>query len=534
MSYAIIGILVVAFIAFVVMSANAWHWSNIVFLALTFLTAIGGLLAMSQVLHLRSKQMVAAEKSKVDLARVEEQIETVVNGSGISFEYSPDSLRGRSERLNLELAGRGRVWKHGAVEANNANRVFNFGSDRIQAANGISMKDMLMFVYSDRSFEDGSIHPVAFVGTMNVVKDNPGSLELEPVFIADEKEYATPSNSWTLFEKSPLDKRDAFVRSAGIVLDESDAKLNEKMTQYRTWLTEQSLPAEMFGFDLNDTEQAAKYERIVDRIMFDGLPLVKIESWIESQSGRVVKRFDPEKEEVLVRFKFNNKSNRSYQVDSNGSIESDGEFTPLGQAVNPALHAGGEISFQKGDEILVDQLTADGYQRGDEVVSKFANLEPVTEINRIYVRQLNDFPFLLTTLKRRYNEYTKEIARLDASNSRSELAVQNSQKQENERNDEIEKLLEDQGKFENDLEIVTAYAGETQLEKTETESSIKELDSEIRKTHRQIKAVVRTLMNHATESNQGIEEVPVLMSPIDQEPMLSPSSGVAPAGDVFQ
>ncbi|MEM9412571.1 MAG: hypothetical protein AAGA30_15770, partial [Planctomycetota bacterium] len=153
MSYAIVGILVVAFIAFVIMSAKAWHWSNIVFLCLCFLTGLGGLIAMAQVLDSRRDQMLDLKKVNEQLERVESDIETVVYGSGFSDEYDPESLRGLSEALSLELAGQGRVWYSGAVEATGENRIFKFAGNRIQAEeNPAQMDDMLLFVFADQQF----------------------------------------------------------------------------------------------------------------------------------------------------------------------------------------------------------------------------------------------------------------------------------------------------------------------------------------------------------------------------------------------
>ena len=69
-------------------------------------------------------------------------------------------------------------------------------------------------------------------------------------------------------------------------------------------MQEQYIPADIFGFDLNDQQQAREYEFIIDKIMFDGLSLVKIESYIEAQSDRIAERFDPPVEEIFVEFRF--------------------------------------------------------------------------------------------------------------------------------------------------------------------------------------------------------------------------------------
>ena len=499
MQYAIVGILVIAFIAFVVLSAKAWHWSNIVFLSLTFLAGLGALIGMSQVLDARRTEMLAAKRTGEALEQIEQQIETVLNGSP-AYEYAPDSLRGLSEALDLETAGQGRVWRSGTIEIQDKNRVFKFSGDRIFSQdNPANMQDMLVFVYADQVYEE-VVYPVLFVGTMRVIAETPNSLELEPVFIANAEEFDAPSQTWTLFEKSPADQRDAYIRNTDIKLDIDDPNLNQQLTEYRKILVEQFMPASVFNLDLNNPEQARQYENMVDRVMFDGLPLVKIENWIEAQTDRISQRFDPSNEEVFVRYQFQEKSKLTYQVDSTGSIETDGQFTRGGQAVDPALHAGGEIEFQKGDEILVDQLTADGYQRGDEPVTPFPTQEPVTEVTRVYIRQLSDFPFLLKTLQRRTAEYTAEIARIAENNRRSQVADADAQEQISLRDDVIERLTSDQAKLQADLDKVRLFADEVKMKKNELESSIAMTSGEIREQHRKIKAMVRSISENATGS----------------------------------
>ena len=482
---------------------------------------------MAQVLDARWNAMREVQKSQQQLEQLEQQIETARYGSGFAFEYAPDSLRGLSEALNLELAGRGRVWKHGAIKPNGDKRVFEFPADRIlfeDLPDAMAKSDMLLFAFVDEEV-DGEYYPVTYVGSMKVVSETPGSLELEPVFVANQEEFDSPSSTWTLFEKAPVDQRDAYIRDTDIMLDVEDAQLNTKLTEYRKVLTEQYIPADLFGFDMVDPDQAKQYELMIDRIMFDGLPLVKIESWIETQTDRVSQRFDPPNEEVFVRYKFNDKSNRAYQVDSDGNINSDGQFTRNGQAVDPALHAGGEIEFQKDDEILVDQLTADGYQRGEEVVPAFSNQEPVTEIERVYVRQLSDFPFLLKNAKRQVEEYSTEIARLDENNARSQKAVEDTQNQSNERDMEIEKLLADQEKFDQDLATVNQFADQTKIRKSELEMKISELESAIKSLHRKVKAIVRATI----ESFESEKTAPVKKTQVTQ-PILAPAdeSSIAP------
>ena len=492
MIYAIVGILLIAFIAFVVLSAKAWHWVNIVFLSLCFLTAVGVVYAAAKVLDARRDVMLQVQKSEKDLENLKNQIEQTVYGAGMSFEYDPQSLRGLSRQLALAREGRGRVWKNGAIESDGEIRIFKFDGERVlNPEKPNALKSMTMFVFADRDFQE-ELYPVLFVGIMKVIEEAPDALVLEPVFIADFQEYRTPTNSWTLFEKPPSDQRDAYIRDTGIVLKEDDSSLNDKLTEYRQLLIEQYIPAEAFGLDLADDASARKYEGIIDRVMFDGLPLVKIETWIASQSDRYSSRFDPSNEEIFVKYQFNEKSTRQYQVNASGNIETDGQFNKNGQAINPALYAGRnveyKVEFQKGDVIFIDQLTADGYQRGEEPVPPFSSIEPVTEISRVYQRQLKDYPYLLRKFDREIRDYTAEIARIEENNKRSQFAIAESGKQLQERQTQTDLLQQDIQKFEVDLQLVNGFLDQTRDRSLAIKSSIKQMETDIRSKHRQIKA----------------------------------------------
>ena len=500
MSYAIVGILVIAFIAFVVLSAKAWHWANIVFLSLCFLAGLGALLSMGQVLELRRAEMLDARKAEDDLIRINQQIENTLYGEGLTLEYSPDSLRGLSERLDLELADRGRVWTGGSIEPKDANRIFRFSGPRVQnpdAVNQASMQDMRLFVFADRTFDNEQVFPVRFVGTMRVLGETDDSVELEPVFLADVEEYKSPTSTWTLYEKSPADRRDAYLRDTSIELKEEDSGLDQELTEYRKILVEEFLPANGLGFDLSDEQQAKSYELLIDRIMFDGLPIVKIENWIETQPNRISQRFVPESEEVFVRFRFENKSNGAFDVNSTGNLGAEGQFTENGQAINPALHAEGDIEFEKGDVIMVDQLTADGYQRGEDIVPRFSDTQPVTEIDRVFVRRLSDFPYLLKTMQRKYDDYLTEIQRVQDNNLRSAEAITKADDQSRERENQIQLLLADRQKFQGDVDTISRFANRTSETRDRIEGKLQEIQSEIRSRHREMKAIAIVFDNPA-------------------------------------
>jgi len=497
MSYAIIGVVTLLFIVFVVLSAKTWHWVNIVFLVLVFLVGLAASLTMSHVTRLRSNEILQLQRNEKLADELQRQADEAVFGPWDSLDYGEDSLRRWTEDLQTEMAGRGRVWNSGQVEVQENNRLFKFAgvaTDAV-AANPNSMQDLLLQVFADVTIGDQTL-PIKYIGAFRVIAQTNESAALEPVFVMDAKEYAEPSTTWTLFEKMPADRRDAFRRMAGIPedafdLEKSPAEIQKTITEYREKLVNEYLPAQStFGFDLNDPAQAARYEAIIDRYAFDGVSLGQIENWIESQaSNRANTRFDPLPEEVFVVYIFNKKSNRSYQVDAAGNLNlnTDGLFTPLGHMVDPSLHAGTDIQFEKDDVVWIDQLTADGYQRGaNEQVPPFRQLEDVTETARVFVRQVRDFPFLLGDLTQQTKELAEEVARTQENNAKTQNADQDSLAQIALRDDHITKLREDRDRLAKDLEQIRNRASELKLQQEESKQRIKQIQVAIQDLHSQI------------------------------------------------
>ena len=105
MFYLVYGIILVVLIAGCVMAAKYWHWVNTVFLILTFLAGVAATAGMAQVFYKRSK----AVKALSDIVKRHEaasaQLNEAIYGKPSDIGYGENSLRGVSNKLNLELMG---------------------------------------------------------------------------------------------------------------------------------------------------------------------------------------------------------------------------------------------------------------------------------------------------------------------------------------------------------------------------------------------------------------------------------------------
>ncbi|MCH2180762.1 MAG: hypothetical protein MK108_02035 [Mariniblastus sp.] len=486
MSYAIIGIAFLLLVFFAVVAArNTWHWVNSVFLILTFIVGVGALVSMSKVYKERTADMKAAERTKDQKEANQSAARLAVFGPD-NIIYGPESLRGRTEELNLALAGRGRVWQHGQVEAKGNNRIFKFPAARPADQAVGAMQDILLHAFMDGpvTLPGGEVvdAPVRYIGTVSVANEAPASVELEPVFLADETEFTKPSATWTLFEKMPADRNDAFHRVEGMNIKDEAFDI----TDYRNRLMTNYMPAGLVGL----AADSPGYEELIDSYAFDGLSRGQWENWIEAnRDSRINPRFEPSPEEVFVEYKFNKKSNSAYQVDADGNLETDGLFTPLGHAVRIDLHVGGPgtITFEKDQTVLVDQLNADGYQRSDgTVVEPFAQREDVTRGNEFYVRQKRDYPYLLSDLKQqtdRFDEVSKQIK----NNNQIKAEFNNdTEAQITERMTLIEGLEKDKGNLQNDLKVIMVSREKVEGEWTALEQRIATLKKQVAEQHAEL------------------------------------------------
>lgn len=515
-SAGILGLAFIILIVFSVLAAKNWHWVNIVFLVLCYITGATAIYGMTIVYKERADQMKAVEREEQRAIKAEADLNEVVYGPSNSLEYDPGSLRATSEELARQMAGRGRVWSGGQIASEGNMRTFTFASPR--EANAPSLQNVVLFAFLESPVAQ-AVYPSRFIGTVRVTEESPQSVKVEAVALADPTQFAQPSGTWSLFEKMPLDRRGLFKDAVRALVNANpnpsaedlafvknldanfhafkpaDSTIPFDISRFRNILmAEPFLPAQRLGFD----PASAEYEALIDRYAFDGLPLGVIQNWIDQNSaGRKKLRFEPSREEVFVKYKFKKKSSKSYQVDANGSLENDGLFTPLGQAIATSLHAGKEIEFAVDDEVLVDQVTVEGYTRGENQVPRFDQGEDVEVVDRIYLRQVRDFPFEFGDLTTQSGKLVSEIARITKANAVQQKSLDDANNQINERSALTTKLDADNKRLETDQQTIAALAQQRTNEIAAYKQKIAQLENEIAQTYKQIREMAVKISKRA-------------------------------------
>ena len=462
-SIAIVALVFIALCVCVYLASKSWHWVNVLFLMLTFIAGLAATIGLAQVGSLRYKQQKAALDAQKRADRLVSEASLKVSGDLDSTTYSKDSLRGVSQELALVMAGRGRVWSRGSVSADGENVTFTFPSARPKSGdNGIQLENVVLFAFGEDiaripkgEGNDANTPPprvpISYIGSVRVIEETPESLKLAPEFITDPDQYTNPSTTWSLFEKMPLDRHDsvqnAFRRVAKL---EDDAEID--LTDLRQFLQNGLLNAERVEIDPNSRE----YEEMLDRYTFDGVPLGAIQNWIDKQPNRIVAKFEPAPEEIFVRYRFTAKSRKSYQVDSDGNLATDGPFTATGLAIESSLHLGKEVQFEEDDVVSVDSINACGYSRSDGTqVPPFPSTEPVEEVERYYVRQLRDYPYLLASTTDASTKIGEETVRRQSSNAVQTATLQDTKAQIAERTKLTTALEADQKNLRGDQQVIS-------------------------------------------------------------------------------
>ncbi len=487
--YLVVGLLFVLVLVFTILAWKQWHWTNSIFLILSFIAAVASVSGASKVMLSRSQAIKSELDSAKQLAQLEADLDTEIYGGNDQTSYGANSLRGLSEALELQRTRRGRVWSNVNASVNgDGTAVLDLADAAAEGAeaappenSSTELTGIVLYAFANTIENEGTVEqitiPSTFLGTIRVRTHNGNQLDIAPLFVIKEQEFSA-GGSWTLYERMPGDRYNVFLEANDIV------RKDLQIEAYRELLT--GLFPKENVVDVNDPNAEEKYEAFIDQFSFTDFRLGDIENYIDrNQDTRINKRFQPEPEELFVKYKFNKKSNSEYAVDGSGRIDVDGPYSLSGEANDKTLQAGTKVAFEAGDEVLIDSTTASGYQlNNDTRILPFSQREDVTEVDRIYRRRLNDFPVLFADLRRQEQDLAARAASEASKNEKRINAVNEALQQRNIRDDVTLRLQQDNQNLKKDVEVINLALADRQQQLDDMEARMTALEEKIEQLRR--------------------------------------------------
>ncbi len=482
--YIIFGLIFLALIVIAILSSKELHWVNSLILIFLFLSTAAASMGMAGVLHKRTKAVTKLNKIEQQLEKTRDDYNKAVFGDADAIGFGKKSLRALSAQLDLLQVGRGRVWNGGKVVSGDGAWTYTFADAVPEGGeNQLStLEEIEVHVFSEqaRTFKTSAgdaqvVIPVNYVGKFRITEATREAFQLEPVRIVNPEEAAQPTATWSVFEKMPLDRRGSFKDALAAI--NPDFNVNEMaIGDFRRILETQFLPADNFPFDADSIE----YEKLIDRYAFDGRSLGQIEKWVESQinsGNRKSGAFQPRPEEVHIKYRFNKESGE-YTVDADGNLDTDGAFTPLGLAIARNLHVGSKVKFKENEEVIIDSLTAAGYDRDGTQIEPFSSSADVTEIDRLYIRKNRDFPYLFARLADRGLQRRENVVDRKQDNNLYDTAISKNLAQQIQERTRIQSALEfDNRNLESDRDTIIAMETRRQQEVEAMQEKIEQLEA---------------------------------------------------------
>lgn len=492
-SASVVGLIALIVLVFAILSAKNWHWVNVVFLVLTLITSITAIIGMTQAFHHRRESMREFIRESDKAIKAEKEVIKIIGGDRLSPQYETGSLRDNNNRLSLALTGRGRAWRGGQVAVDGDIRRVTLKNER-NLQEDSSLQGAILYAFA----ETGGI-PNRYIGSVFVEEETEKDLTVKSVALADEGRFEEPTTTWTLFEKMPQDQRGIFKaalessvaniegerspeakRIEEFVKNMNDQSKEFDIAGFVQILQQDYLSAQTLGYDPDSLE----YEQLVDRYAFDGQRISKIEQYVSSTPGRQNTLFEPTPQEVFIKFVFTADSDVAVQVDGGGSVENDGIFNSAGEAVvGPLRQNPAGVTFKKDDTVLIDEPSSAEFKN-----SHAGKLE---QVDRIYVRQLQDFPMMFKNMKLRVAKFDEEIIIAQATIEKTKIALKDAREQINVRTDLLAKSTEDEERFTKDAEALRQSNTSKQLQSNELDQQIANLSVRIDSLYQQIQS--RTL-----------------------------------------
>jgi hypothetical protein len=448
----LIGIfLVILFIVTIVLSASTWRAWHIVAACMTFLAAVGLVIVGSLALKTHNYWRKTHADVTKQLDDAEHEGLVLEHGDPTVVASTTPSVDDMQHRLNRTLLDRGRVWRRctPGVPANNAVQLSTVpptetgepGDPNTAQPNGIAA-NMVLYAF----LEDEKQMPVAYLGEFQVTDAQPTGVTLQPTLPLDQVQQAQVTMQparWTLYEMMPIDAHQAFSDedTAAKILDDTQKPIFGEMN-------EQSLRT-VFATVTGQPGDSPLVTDLVTAYLKDGGPANDQDV---NQSP----------ENIWLKLEFQ-KDHKERVDSSNPDAGMSGNyFDPEGYAEVSGLRRGEEAAVRVGD-VGIFPYALDEHK---QLVDSLTNSGICRVVGPYYVRSLHDYEEAFHDIQDRFTRCVEATRRAQRDIDALKATTVKTQEQIAYRQDERNKLQQDQQGFERDRTKLTELVATLESQKT--------------------------------------------------------------------
>ncbi|MDG2384180.1 MAG: hypothetical protein P8N76_21095 [Pirellulaceae bacterium] len=464
MGLAILGVLVLAFIALAVFSAKTWQIWHVVLMFALFIATFCFMAFAAATLKTQERWRTQYVRSTKDLAQAQETQLQLTKGS--IFETDDPSLPQIQSDLRRLLVDRGRVWRNLAVAGIGQGSITldatNWGDEACyQPRSGVDEYD---------DFDDEPVEPIPAEGEAAAASNTkPLGLQQNSIVFAFKEapiaQLPQPLQQ-LLYGDDPLVKNDkqGFCKVPDFYLGEFKVT-NDPQADPNTVKLEPNLPLDKSQIEqLQEGSSWVLYEvlPIDSHEATQGLTPEQLQLWLppmmedQDRYQAVLDQYvrdqtqandmdPPERKWMKVKFT-ESKSDIDVDVSEPTSIP-DAPFDPSGRANADDLRQFESVGFAKGDEVVVD------FSTGQE----FINQGIAELVEPIYVRQLRDYERFFRANVNQIDASRREIGVTNTDLDKLNQALADLRSQIQFVTNQRQLLTEDRDGFKMELAIIQQY-----------------------------------------------------------------------------
>jgi hypothetical protein len=432
------------------MNTKTWRAAHVTFMFLTFLAAIVFAVYAAATLKTRRAWVAAVEKLEADAAARTAEATTLLYGD-TKLPRETLGVRDYREAIAREIVGRGRVWRNVAfvgAQAGEAHpetgdatytvRLSTVPPDMPEGArvepNQITV-DTVLYAFKDVSGNQPPHTKYAYVGEFRATEAADTSVTLESLLPLTELEQGLVNGNqlWILYERMPVDSHELFTRD--------DAN-----------------PADFLTPELFHSPEA--HQRAVREFLRDGMTKEEMEA-DRQKHGEPPLTPDQLQNRLFAKVKF--LKEQTVKVDAPDAIAAASgdaqKFDRSGQALDPLLRRGEDVTFKVGDEA---EIIYSGFVENGVVIQAGAEellRDGIVEIlQTVYRRPLHDYAYEFRHMAARREQMRASLRLVNHEIAVVTQEIENARQNTQARTAEKAKLTEDQMRLEHESKQIAEYA----------------------------------------------------------------------------